>query len=127
MASSVTINNGVNSATISGNKIAFKGITVTNEKVWTSDTGRSTTGLMMGKIVAIKHTFSIKLVGLSVSDYNTIEAVITNKTFPFFYATVNDGVKTYSSVEVYAASTSVTVYNDKVAKYFDYTMELVER
>lgn len=127
MASSVTINNGVNSASISGNKIAFKGITVTNEKVWSSDTGRSTTALMMGKIVAIKRTFSIKLIGLTASDYNAIEAVITNKSFPFFTATVNDGVKTYSNVTVYAASTSVTTYNDKVARYFDYTMELVER
>lgn len=127
MASSVTITNGTNSATVSGSKIAFKGITVTNEKVWSSDTGRSTTGLMMGKIIAIKRTFSIKLVGLSVSDYNAIEAVMTNTAHPFFTATVNDGVKTYSSVTVYAASTSVTVYNDKVAKYFDYTMELVQR
>ena len=127
MASSVTLTNGTNTATISGSKIAFKGITVANEKVWSSDTGRSSTGLMMGKIIAVKHTFQIKLVGLSVADFNTIEAVVTSKAKPFFTATVNDGVKTYSSVTVYAASTSVTVYNDKVAKYFDYTLELIER
>lgn len=122
-----TLTNGVNSVTIHADRVAIKGVSTTREKVWSTDTGRSTTGMMMGEIVALKRTFKIDLIPITKTEYERIESVVTDTAHPFFTATVNDGVKTYSNYTVYAASTSNSVYNDKVAKYFDYSIELVQK
>ena len=56
-------------------------ITVTKEPVWSSNTGRSATGVMQGDIVCYKYKIQIKWKTMSQAETSKLNAAITNKAF----------------------------------------------
>jgi len=116
------------------NKIRVKepkqgGLTVTDEPIWASNTGRSSTGKMIGDIVAWKTTISASWPPLSFLEAKTIrDAVI--EAGPFFDIEYYD-FSSASTVKktVYAASIPRTLYSlaDKCQKYKDITITFVEQ
>lgn len=49
-------------------------ITVSDEIIWSENTGRSATGEMIGDVIAQKETFNIQWGVMPKSDFNTIKA-----------------------------------------------------
>lgn len=62
---------------------ALDGVTITSEKVWSNNTGRDSSGLMVGTIVAIKAKISIKWPPLTMGQVAVIEAAASDSTKPF--------------------------------------------
>lgn len=59
------------------------GVTVTEEKVWSSNTGRSASAKMLGTLVAIKTTVKIDWPDLSPAQAALIRSVVSNPSSPF--------------------------------------------
>lgn len=64
-------------------------ITASGEVIWSSNTGRSSTGKMVGDVVAQKDTFDITWGVLTRSEYQTIKNNLTSGFFPF--SIIEDG------------------------------------
>ncbi len=58
-------------------------VTTTDEVIWSSNTGRSTTGKMIGDVVAQKQTFEIKWGVLTETEYQLIRSSIRSGFHPF--------------------------------------------
>lgn len=61
----------------SGNWHAMPSPTAINrkkEQIWSSNTGRNTSGEMKGEVVAVKRTFDVQWGVLTSSEYSTIES-----------------------------------------------------
>lgn len=72
--------------TISANSVTLPSpveITTTDEIIWSSNTGRSTSGKMIGDVVAEKQTFEIKWGVLTEADFQQIRANIRSGFHPF--------------------------------------------
>lgn len=65
-------------------------ISVNDEIIWTSDTGRTLSGLMVGDPVAEKKTVSIRWGVLTETELKTIKNVMIAGFFPFSFR--DDGV-----------------------------------
>lgn len=105
------------------------GLTVTDEPIWASNTGRSSTGKMIGDIVAWKTTITASWPPLSFNEAKAIrDAVI--EAGPFFNIKYYD-FSSMAVVEktVYAASIPRTLYSlaDKHQRYTDVTITFVEQ
>lgn len=71
-------------------------ISVNDEIIWTSDTGRTLSGYMVGDVVAEKKTVSIKWGVLTESELKTIKNTLVAGYFPFSFR--DDGVEITISV-----------------------------
>lgn len=60
-----------------------RGITRKSEKVWSKNTGRTTSGRMQGTILAIKRTISISWPPLTQEEQELIESLISSEVLPF--------------------------------------------
>lgn len=67
-------------------------ITTTDEIIWSSNTGRSTSGKMIGDVVAQKQTFEIKWGVLTEAEFQTIRTNLQSGFHPFTLTI--DGVPT---------------------------------
>lgn len=65
-------------------------LTVNDELVWSSDTGRTLSATMMGDVIAEKKTVSIRWEYITEDDIKTIKSVMINGFFPFSFH--DDGV-----------------------------------
>lgn len=81
MATITAIKMKINGVTVKPPKIG--GITYKSEKVWSSNTGRTASGRMVGTIKTIKKTVSIVWPPLTEEERRTIEGQISNTTMPF--------------------------------------------
>ena len=61
----------------------FEGVSIAHEKIWSAATGRSGSGKMLGTLVAIKATVSIKWPPLTPAEVKTIENEVTNQDKQF--------------------------------------------
>ena len=68
---------------------AFGGVSITDEPIWGSNTGRASDGKMVGDIVAWKKTVTVTWPPLSFSDSQTLRNAIVNAG-AFFKLTYND-------------------------------------
>ena len=71
--------------TIAGTSLPTDNLTqvsLNNKIIWSSNTGRTTSGLMMGDIIANKATLSLEFQWISVADFNTILTAVNSS--PFF-------------------------------------------
>ena len=57
---------------------AAEGVTITREKIWSEDTGRTADGGMTGTIIAIKTKMSIRWALLTPAQVATIEAAVSD-------------------------------------------------
>lgn len=90
---------------------ALEGLTITSEKVWSANTGRSSSGKMLGTIVAIKATISIKWPPLTPAQVTIIEAAVSDKNSPFATLKYTDMTGTTVTKTVYFGTPSYTVYS----------------
>lgn len=92
-------------------------ISIGDEIIWSSNTGRSASGLMTGDVIAQKQTYAIKWGILTQDEVNIIENKLTvgffsvkilNKVFNAYRSTISktilgtlsDGITYYSDVSV---------------------------
>lgn len=74
------------------------GVSVSDEKIWSADTGRNVKGKMVGTIIAIKKTISLTWNSMRPSEYDALEAYLSNKNRPFATITLEgyNGAGTYT-------------------------------
>lgn len=90
---------------------ALEGVTISTEKIWSSDTGRTASGKMVGTVVAVKTTVKIKWPVLPPAEIATIEAAVSNPDSPFVPMTYTDMTGQTVSKTVYFGTPSYTVYS----------------
>ena len=90
---------------------AHEGVQVTDEPIWSSDTGRSQTGKMVGDIVAWKTTVAVTWPPLSFADSQRLRNALRNAG-NFFNIGYNDfsGTSTVTK-KVYCSSLPRTLYS----------------
>ncbi len=105
------------------------GITVTEEPIWAGNTGRSSTGKMVGDIVAWKTTIAVTWPPLSFAAAKTLRDAIKNAE-PFFKIKYYDfSADTMTEKTVYAGSVPRTLYSLVAGHrlYTDITVTFVEQ
>lgn len=115
---------------------AHKGINVTDEPIWSSNTGRSSTGKMIGDIVARKSTIEVTWNVLTYAEAKEIIDAIKNAG-EFFYikypdvsAGINsDGSLKYAVKEVYAGNVPRGLYSlhKGIRYYTDVQITFIQR
>lgn len=114
------------------------GIAVTDEPIWSSNTGRSSTGKMIGDIVARKTTIEVAWPPLTYAEMKTLRNAIIagGEFFKIKYKDV-EGV-TSGDATLSNMTTTKTVYcgniprlmystNSKYQKYVDVKIEFIEQ
>lgn len=112
----------------SGNTVlpAPVSISVNDEIIWTSDTGRTLSGLMVGDPVAEKKTVSIKWGILTEEDVVLIKNTLIVGFFPFSFR--DDGVEL--TIEVYRGTLSkeqLGWIGDGIFYYRSVSVDIVQR
>ena len=101
-------------------------ITVNDELIWTSDTGRTMDGTMVGEIVAEKKTVSIKWGVLQESELALIKTGIIAGFFPVTFR--DDGIS--MTITMYRGTLSkeqIGWLGDGIFWYRNATVDLIER
>ena len=88
-----------------------EGVVLSQEKVWSSNTGRSSSGKMMGNLVAIKATVQITWGLLTPSEAELIRAAVSNVDKPFSELTYTDLNGKTTTRTVYFGTPSFTIRN----------------
>ncbi len=105
----------------------LNGLTITREKIWSSNTGRAANGETIGDIVAIKYKIQISWPPLSREEVAVIDAAITPAFFPVtFLDPVTNAAKT---IICYAGTPTYPVYSyyQGVKTYSGVNVNLVEK
>ena len=110
------------------------GITVTDEPIWASNTGRNTKGKMIGDIVAWKTTIEVTWPPLTYSQARTIRNAIrgAGEFFSIKYPDIEEG-QTVATMEttktVYCANIPRALYSlsPKYPRYDGITIQFVEQ
>lgn len=112
------------------------GITITDEPIWASNTGRNSKGKMIGDMIAMKTTIEVKWGMLTFSELHAIQNAITsgmrsnNGFFNITYPDTNaSGQDTTTTKRVYAGNVPRTMYsrNSKARYFMDVTVKFVEQ
>ncbi|MCD8142028.1 MAG: hypothetical protein LUD83_01895 [Clostridiales bacterium] len=90
---------------------ALEGLTISSEKIWSSDTGRSSSGKMLGTIVAIKTTVKIKWPTLTMAEVAVIEAAVSDADNPFVAMQYTDMTGKTVTKTVYFGTPTYTIYS----------------
>ena len=99
---------------INGTKMpdpALEGVTVNREKIWSSNTGRTTSGKMVGTVVAVKTTLKIKWPILTPAQVATIEGAVSDPDNPFVPVKYTDATGSTVTKTMYFGTPSYTVYS----------------
>ena len=124
----------INGVTVKDPKIG--GVMVTDEAIWSANTGRSSTGKMIGDIVATKTTIEISWSVLTYAEMKAIRDAIMsggeffNITYPDVEAGINnDGSLKTQTKNVYVANVprQLASTSTKVRRYVDITIQFIER
>lgn len=105
------------------------GVVITDEPIWASNTGRSSTGKMIGDIVAWKTTIAVTWPPLSFADTEKIRNAIMNAD-PFFEIQYYDlSSNSMQKKTVYAGNIPRTMYSlaEGYQKHTDVTITFVEQ
>ncbi len=101
-------------------------ISVNDKIIWTSDTGRTMDGTMVGDPVANKKTVSIKWGVLPESDVALIKRTLVAGFFPFTFR--DDGINV--TIEVYRGTISkeqIGRLGDGIFWYRSVTVDIIQR
>lgn len=90
---------------------ALEGVTVSREKIWSSNTGRTTSGKMVGTVVAVKTTLKIKWPVLTPAQVATIEGAVSDPDNPFVPVKYTDATGATVTKTMYFGTPSYTVYS----------------
>lgn len=108
---------------------AVEGVTVSSEKIWSSNTGRAASGKMVGTIVAIKTTLKIKWPPLTPPQVAAIESKVSSKSRPFVSVRFTDPTGTTITKTMYFGTPQYTVYSwaDGVQYINGVTVDAIEQ
>lgn len=90
---------------------AAEGVTVSSEKIWSSNAGRVASGKMVGTILAIKTTLKIRWPPLTPAQVAVIESKVTNKNRPFVPVQYTDPAGNTVTKTMYFGTPQYTVYS----------------
>lgn len=102
-------------------------MSVGNELIWSTDTGRTLTGKMMGDVIAEKKTLSISWGILEEAEYNLIKNNLEKGFFPVSFRT---GKETLATIESYRGTLTEEILGDVGDGYFYYkstSVDIVQR
>ena len=86
---------------------ALEGVTISREKIWSENTGRTASGKMAGTIIGIKSKISIKW----PAQVATIEGAVSDPDSPFVPVKYTDATGTTVTKTMYFGTPSYTVYS----------------
>lgn len=101
-------------------------LSVNNEIIWTSDTGRLLNGTMVGDVVAEKRTVSIKWGVLTDTEMKLIRSKLAAGYFPFTFK--DDGIDV--TIESYRGTLSkehLGYIGDGIYYYKSASVEIIQR
>lgn len=90
---------------------ALEGITITSEKIWSSNAGRSASGKMLGTCVVIKAKISITWPPLTPEQAAVIETAVSNRDKPYVPLKYTDMTGETVTKTVYFGTPSYTWYS----------------
>lgn len=108
---------------------AIKGISRKSNKVWSSGTARSTSGLMNGSIITVKKTVTFKFPPLTKSEVDKLEGAVSDKTaFHEIRYTDTEG-NLILLLTVYFGDSGHTIYSSAKGQryYTNYSFDAIER
>ncbi len=106
---------------------ALQGVTLSSNKVWSADTGRTSSGKMVGTLVAVKAKIEIKWPPLTFAQVALIEAAVSGDAFvPVQYTDMSGTTVTKT---MYFGTPSYTQYSwcDGVCYVTDVSVDGVEQ
>ena len=106
---------------------ALEGVTISREKIWSSNTGRTTSGRMVGTVVAVKTTLKIRWPPLTPAQAAVIENAVSGGSFvPVRFTDATGATVTKT---MYFGTPSYTVYSwaDGVQYIKDVTVDGIEQ
>lgn len=111
---------------------ALNGITITKEKIWSKNAGRSSTGKMMGDIVGIKYKMQIKWPILSQEESSLVDECLSDESKPFFDVKFKDPKSktgAFVTKTMYAGTPTYPVYSyvDGLPRYVGVAVDLIEQ
>lgn len=108
---------------------ALEGMTISSEKIWSANTGRTASGKMVGTIVSIKTTVKIKWPPLTMSEVKVIETAVSSQNKPFTTLKYTDMTGTTVTKTVYFGTPTYTVYSwaDNLQMVKDVSVDGVEQ
>ena len=105
------------------------GFVIGKEPIWSQNTGRVASGLMVGDIIAIKTTLEITWSKLLQSDLTKLNNAVCNSSKPFFNVTYCDETGASVTKSFYCSPNSYTRkhYTKDSIKYTDVSIRLIEQ
>lgn len=103
------------------------GFVIGKEPIWSQNTGRVASGLMVGDIITVKTTLEISWAKLTQVQVTALENAI--RTTPFFSVQYCDETGKSTSKNFYASPNSYTrkVYTKDDIRYSDVSIRLIEQ
>lgn len=102
------------------------GLTITKEKVWSSNTGRTVTGMMVGDLVGIKYKLQCEWPPLSAEDAAKIDAAISRAFFTVSFWDPRANARITRTM--YAGAPTYPVHSYAIGTpYTGITVDLIER
>ena len=122
----------VTDLTIGGKKMpdpAIEGVTISTEKVWSANTGRTSSGKMVGSIIATKTTIKLKWPVLTYQQALTIEEAVSDQSKPFVTLAYTDMGGRRVEKTVYFGTPNYTLYSwaEGLQLVKDVSVEGIER
>lgn len=105
------------------------GITITDEPIWSSKTGRGTSGKMLGEIVAWKTTIAVEWAPLTFSESKTIRNAIKSGGSFFKIKYYDDSASEMEEKTVYVSNMPRTLYSLAASfrRHTDVTITFIEQ
>ncbi len=108
---------------------ALQGVTITHNKVWSSNTGRTASGNLVGTIVAIKRKLSIRWPPLTEQQVSLIQDAVNDPDHPFSTVRYRDADGQEVTCTMYFGDPSYTQYSwsDGIRRVLDVTVDAIEQ
>lgn len=90
---------------------ALEGVTISREKIWSANTGRTAAGKMVGTVVAVKTTIKIKWPPLTPAQVAVIEGEVSDKDHPYVPVKYTDATGQTVTKTMYFGTPTYTVYS----------------
>lgn len=92
----------------------FNGFRIGKNKIWSQDTGRSNSGLMNGRIIAIKRKIEIQFPPLTTLEIEKIDSVVSNKDIPYVNVEYTDEKGTKTTINAYFNDPIYPIYGTNI-------------
>ena len=106
---------------------ALKGVTIARNKIWSSDTGRTASGRMVGTLVAIKTKVNIKWPPLTLAQVAKIESAVSTDAFVPMTYTDMAGVERSLTVDFGDGTYTQYSWSDGICYVQDVSVDAIEQ